>query len=68
MLQGVGKNEAMMKWLQSGDNLERVLRESKGLSPNAKREITTFMMNWTPKAVIPVTRAPIRRSAEDEKQ
>lgn len=78
LLEGIGKDGALVKWLQDG-NMEQVIREFKGLPPEKAsrlRELADAVYAWKPKSVEnqikmeQLRTAPktvIRRSAEDEK-
>lgn len=68
MLENMGKDQALMKWLQSNGNMEQILREMKGLKPSRRTELMTFVNEWTPRAVVPVVRTESRRSVEDKKK
>jgi len=72
MLEGVGKDQALMKWLQSGGNMEKITRELKGLSPSAKKSFQTFtdsVYDWVPdpitKGAQQFGKTETRRSAEE---
>lgn len=66
-LKNVGKDGAMMMWLQSNGNMDQIFREMKQVDLGWRKGFENAVYNWTPDAVTRPARTAIRRDAEDSK-
>lgn len=50
LLDGMGKDQALMKWMKDG-GLEEILKEMPGMKPSKRDALREFVVNWVPRPV-----------------
>jgi hypothetical protein len=67
LIEGMGKDQALAKWLKDG-GMEEILQEMPGLKQTKVQALRDWAARFTPRQAAPTASAMSRRAAEDEKR